>query len=88
MTELGSIVLLSAAVYAVINYLKAPLVRNMPDLDLWWLVYAQFVLAAAASAAAQFNAFTFGPEWLGIALTAAAAGGGSELIYQIFGKPQ
>lgn len=85
MTELVQVTLLWTATFAILNYLKRPIQERYPDIDLWWFVYVQFAVGVALSAAAGFNALPGVPGWLGTVLTAAAVGGGSELLYVIFG---
>jgi hypothetical protein len=88
MNELAAALFLSAANYAVVNYLADPIRKQYPDLDLWWFVYVSYVTGAALSLIAGTNLFSeyIANETAALFVTALAVGGGSNLLYQIFGS--
>lgn len=88
MTALATALFLATANYAVVNYLKDPIEKRYPNIDLWWFVYVSFVTGAALSFVAGINLFgEYIPnELVGLGVTAAVVGGGSNLIYQVFGQ--
>lgn len=88
METLAAAIFLATANYAIVNYLKEPVALRFPTLDLWWMVYVSFLTGAALSLVAGINLFgDYIPNVLaGQIVTALVVGGGSNLIYQIFGK--
>lgn len=88
MEQLAAALFLSTANYAIVNYLGDPIRQKYPTVDLWWLVYLSFATGAALSLIAGINLFgDYIPNALaGQIVTALVVGGGSNLIYQVFGK--
>jgi hypothetical protein len=88
MTNLTIAIFLATANYAIVEYLADPIRQRFPHLNLWWLVYVAFVTGAAISYAAGANLFgdVVANELLARLLTAAVVGGGSNLIYKVFGR--
>lgn len=88
MEQLAAAIFLSTANYAIVNYLADPIRKKYPDLDLWWFVYVSFVTGAALSLVAGTNLFGayIANELAAMVVTALAVGGGSNLLYQIFGS--
>ena len=70
---------------AIIHYLAAPVERKFPELDMWWLVYVSFATGAALSAVNGLNFFELylDNQVVGLVLTAAAVGGGSNLLQDV-----
>jgi len=70
----------------IIDYLKAPLARKRPDLDLWWFVYVSFVTGILIAWFAGVNALhdVVENEIVARLLTGALVGGGSTLVYRVF----
>lgn len=81
-------VFLATANYAIVNYLREPIALRFPELDLWWMVYVSYATGVALSLIAGINLFAaYIPNVLaGQIVTALVVGGGSNLIYQVFGK--
>lgn len=88
METLAAAIFLATANYAIVNYLKDPVALRFPKLDLWWMVYVSFVTGAVLSWVAGIDLFgAYIPNPLASQLvTALVVGGGSNLIYQVFGK--
>ena len=88
MDQLAAAIFLSTANYAIVNYLADPIRQKFPALDLWWFVYVSFATGAALSLIAGVNLFGdyIANELAALIVTALAVGGGSNLIYQVFGK--
>lgn len=88
MEQLAAAIFLATANYAIVNYLADPIRQRFPELDLWWFVYVSFGTGAALSLIAQVNLFGeyIANQLAAQVVTALAVGGGSNLIYQIFGK--
>jgi len=88
MEQLAAALFLSTANYAIVNYLADPIRKRYPELDLWWMVYVSFATGAALSLLAGVNLFGsyIANELTAIIVTALAVGGGSNLLYQIFGS--
>ena len=89
MTQIATALFLSTANYSVINYLADPIRQKFPMLDLWWMVYVSFVTGFALSMIAGINLFGdyIANDMAAMIITGLVVGGGSNLIYQVFGKP-
>ena len=88
MTNLTIAIFLATANYAIVEYLADPIRQRFPQLNLWWLVYVAFLTGAVISYLAGVNLFgdVVANELLARLLTAAVVGGGSNLIYKVFGR--
>ena len=66
----------------------APVKVKYPDLDLWWLIYAAWVVGGALVWLTGTNLFAqyFPDPLVGRILTAVVAGGGANLLHDVF-KP-
>lgn len=80
--------LLSTVNTAIVDMLKRPITQRFPEWDLWWFVYVGMATGFAIGWLAQVNLFlTIVPEEaLGRILSALMIGGGSSLIYKVFGR--
>ena len=74
-----------------------PLRRKFPALDLWWMVYAEWVIGGALALVAGVNLFTGvfvassveqvpATILAGKVLTAILVGGGAKLIFKVFNR--
>ena len=81
---------LSGANYALVNYIADPIRKRFPNLDLWWLVYVSLLTGAALSWLSGVDMFGeyIGEPIVSRVVTALAIGGGSNLLYQVFGKSE
>lgn len=90
MENLATALFLSIAANRVIEAVVAPLKAKFPQLDMWWLVYAAWVVGGALAYFAGVNLFEsfFSDPTVGKLLTAVVVGGGSNLIADVFkGQP-
>ena len=80
--------LLSTINTGVVDMIKRPLEQKRPEWDLWWFVYVGMVSGFAIGWLAQVNllATVVPNEILGRVLSALLVGGGSSLIYKVFGR--
>ncbi len=88
MEQIAAALFLATANYGIVNYLADPIRQRFPDLDLWWLVYVSFGTGFVLSLVSGINLFAdyIPHELAAMVVTALVVGGGSNLIYQIFGK--
>lgn len=88
--DLTTIVFLATINTKFIDYLKAPVQRKWPTLDMWWVTYVALLTGIVLGWLAQANVFEdlLESETAAILLTGFLIGGGSSLIYDIFGKKQ
>ena len=88
MTQLAAALFLATANYGIVNYLADPIRKRFPDVDLWWLIYVSFLTGFVLSFVAGINLFgEYIPnELAAMIVTALVVGGGSNLIYTIFGS--
>jgi len=72
-----------------IDFLAAPVRKQFPDLNLWWLLYLALATGAAIAWVAGVNLFAayISDEILGRVLSCVLVGSGSSLIHDIFDKP-
>ena len=89
LTPLVAAVLLAVTNTAIVDYLKKPVQQKFPEFDLWWFVYVSLATGFAIGWFADVNLFEGIVEavLLGRILTAALIGGGSNLIYAVFKRP-
>lgn len=80
--------LLATVNTSIVDMVKRPVAQRFPDLDLWWFVYVGMVSGFVIGWFAQVNLFTavVAEETLGRVLSALLIGGGSSLIYKVFGR--
>jgi hypothetical protein len=91
MTTLLSAFFLALVTERVMAALLAPIRKRWPDLDLWWALYPTWLVGGVLAYFANINLFTdlvpgFNPEF-GRILTAVVAGGGANLLHDIFDRP-
>jgi hypothetical protein len=86
MANLTVTVFLAVVNSKLIDYLKAPVMKKWPELDLWWVTYVALLTGIGLTWLAQINVFEqwIGSEVAGILLTGVLVGGGSSLIYDVF----
>jgi len=68
--------------------LAAPLRQKFPNLDLWWLIYVTWIIGGGLVFLAQVNLFSgvFPNELVGQILSAILAGGGANLLHDVFDR--
>lgn len=81
---LGTALFLAAINTAVGEYLKAPMMRKFPTLDLWWYQYVTLLTGVLLAVIFQVSVFSMENMWAGIMLTGLLVGGGSKLLYEVF----
>ncbi len=91
MTTLLSAFFLALITERIVAAALAPVEKRWPELDLWWVVYPSWVLGGTLAWFAGINLFTdlipgFNAD-LGRVLTAVVAGGGANLLHDIFDRP-
>lgn len=86
LTPLVIAVLLAVTNSEIVDFIKKPIERKFPDLDLWWFVYVGLVTGFLIGWFGRINLFVgvVEEEILGRVLTAILIGGGSSLIYRVF----
>lgn len=86
MEQLTTALFLAVVNTKLIDYLKAPIARKWPALDLWWLVYVALATGLALTWAAGINLFgnLIANETVAVLLSGIVIGGGSSLIYDVF----
>jgi hypothetical protein len=90
MEQLAVGIFLASANFALVNYLADPVRQKWPELDLWWLVYVSLATGIALSWVSGANLYTdFIADTLASRIvTALTIGGGSNLVYAVFGNRQ
>lgn len=92
METLLTALLLVTVTERVTEAFVAPAKKKWPNADLWWLVYVSWVLGAVLVFLAGINLFaTLVPTLAPLAgqvLTAVVAGGGANLLHDIFDRAQ
>ena len=88
-TPLIAAALLAVTNTALVDYIKRPIQQRFPKLDLWWFIYISLVTGFAIGWFANINMFAdvVDEVILGRILTAILIGGGSDLLYKVFKKP-
>ena len=76
---------LSLCSKSIVDGLAQPVRLKFPALDLWWLLYAAWVLGGLLSYGAGLNLFAdyFVSPLIGQAITAIVVGGGSSLLHDL-----
>ncbi len=89
LTPIVAAVLLAVTNTAIVDYIKKPVQQKFVGLDLWWFVYVSLITGFAIGWFADINLFegVIKAILLGRILTAILIGGGSNLIYTVFKKP-
>lgn len=79
---------LALAAKSIADGLLEPINQKFPNMDLWWMVYIEWVLGGALAFLAGVNLFSAVlPNALaGQILTAIVVGGGAKLIFKVFNK--
>jgi hypothetical protein len=88
MNELTVAIFLSVVANRVIEAIVAPIKKQYPLLNMWWLIYVSWLVGGLLSWFAGVNLFaplvlTLDPL-IGRILTAVVVGGGSNLIADLF----
>lgn len=86
MNEVTAALSLAVINTKLIDALKAPVQQRYPNLDLWWVLYVNFITGLGLTWLAQVNVFgdlILDPT-AGVILTGLFVGGGSSLIYDYF----
>jgi len=86
LTPLVIAVLLAITNSEIVDFIKKPVMKKFPNLDLWWFVYVGLVTGFLIGWFGKINLFegVVEEETLGRILTAILIGGGSTLIYRVF----
>lgn len=91
MSTLLTTLLLITVTERVTAALVAPIKQKYPNADLWWLIYVAWVLGAVLVFLAGINLFAELVPSLsplaGQVLSAIVAGGGANLLHDIFDRP-
>ena len=79
---------LAVANQKIIEYFSAPVRKEWPDLNLWWLLYLALATGAAIAWFGNLNLFRgyLDHDLLGRVLSCILVGGGSSLIHDVFDK--
>jgi len=88
MNELTIAIFLSVVANRVIEAIAQPVKIKYPALDLWWLIYASWLVGGVLAWCAGVNLFTtlvpgLDPT-IGRSLTSVVVGGGSNLLADLF----
>ena len=86
LSPLELVAFLAIVAKSIADAIVEPLRRKFPALDLWWMVYAEWVIGGGLAFLAGVNLFSdiFAAPLTGQVLTAILVGGGAKLIFQIF----
>jgi uncharacterized membrane protein YkvI len=89
LTPLVVAVLLAVTNSEIVDYIKKPIERKFPKVDLWWFIYVGLATGFIIGWFANINLFAgvVDESILGRILTAILIGGGSSLIYKVFKRP-
>jgi len=83
---INTAIFLAMAAQQIVEAFVRPLKVKFPTWDLWWVIYATWILGGVFAWGAGVNLFSqlfVNPEW-GRVLSAVVIGGGSQLVKTLF----